>query len=265
MGSGYTVEGQKTSEEKHGGLQLEVTPEMMQGKQLWSYAKQQYITFKGDNKYRNDGLKEFYTPRELGCKIGDVLRSYPNDPTYQTRFQIRDLVTSEVEEMGENKLPQDFDSYSMPLVELKADGGIMPMYPPTLALRCSPGTQARDSTLFQSFSSTLGLTNETGLANGPRSSLSPPLSSSLRSTSSPLTSALPVMRRQSQSSRLSSCQSDVDAAQGITMHAKTESEGRRGLMELTETQVKNIKTMGLAAGGKLSTLPYIFAFLCGSY
>lgn len=39
--------------------------------------------------------------------------------------------------------------------------------------------------------------------------------------------------------------------EGITMHAKTESEGKKGLIELTETQVKNIKTMGLAAGGKL--------------
>ena len=49
--------------------------------------------------------------------------------------------------------------------------------------------------------------------------------------------------------------------EGITMHAKTESEGKKGLIELTETQVKNIKTMGLAAGGKLSTSHYMFAFL----
>lgn len=32
VSSGYTVEGKKASEEKHGGLQLEVTPEMIRGK-----------------------------------------------------------------------------------------------------------------------------------------------------------------------------------------------------------------------------------------
>lgn len=32
LSSGYTVEGKKASEEKHGGLQLEVTPEMIRGK-----------------------------------------------------------------------------------------------------------------------------------------------------------------------------------------------------------------------------------------
>lgn len=75
MGSGYTVEGQKTSEEKHGGLQLEVTPELIPGKRFWSYAKNHRVILpKESDSY---GLDELRTPRELGCNIGDVLRSYP--------------------------------------------------------------------------------------------------------------------------------------------------------------------------------------------
>lgn len=94
---------------------------------MWSYSKQQYITFKVDNKYRNDGLKESYTPRELGCKIGDILRSYPTDTTYRTPFWIQDLVTPEVEKLSENKLPYNVDLSSVAPVKLKADGGTLRM------------------------------------------------------------------------------------------------------------------------------------------
>ncbi|ENI00582.1 hypothetical protein COCC4DRAFT_53609 [Bipolaris maydis ATCC 48331] len=240
LGSGYTVEGQKTSEEKHGGLQLEVTPEMIQGERLWSYAKRHYITFRGGYNYGSDGLKESYTPRELGCKIGDVLRSYPSDKTYRTPFRIRDLITSEVEETSENKFLQNTDPSSAALVKLKADGRFMSIPTPMPML-------TRPSVSFQAFKS------------GPYQGLGAPPTHSYPEPPSRLSPQidLQVPMRASPSARhirdsiRSDFQSLGDVDKGITMHAKTESEGRKGLMELTETQVKNIKTMGLAAGGKL--------------
>ncbi|CAN9264703.1 unnamed protein product [Alternaria alternata] len=100
LGSGYTIEGQKTAKEKYGGLQLEVTPEALPEQRFWSYAKHQYFSIIDEGlKFVNvidvesdstpeqadsfrplvcsDGLNENSTPEQLGCKIGDILRSYP--------------------------------------------------------------------------------------------------------------------------------------------------------------------------------------------
>ncbi|XP_014558657.1 hypothetical protein COCVIDRAFT_24905 [Bipolaris victoriae FI3] len=238
LGSGYTVEGQKTSEEKHGGLQLEVTPEIIQGKRLWSYAKRHYITFKGNNKYRNDGLKESYTPGELGCKIGDILRSYATDAAYRTPFRIRDLVTSEVEEMGGDKLPQNTDSSLAALVKLKAEGCFMSDMPTPMPMLTRPLFS------FQPFNS------------GPIEK-SPATAAPLAHRTTVDTLSLshrdelvaPKRRRISAGyKRHSEGSSDVRSREDA-------DEGRKGLIELTEAQVKNIQTMGLAAGGKLNRNP----------
>ena len=92
MGSGYTVEGQKTSKEQHGGIQLEIVPECLPNLCLSSYAKEDHIikTKNNLNIYRGE-LDEKMTPQQLGCKIGDVLRSYPADPAYEELLKMKHL------------------------------------------------------------------------------------------------------------------------------------------------------------------------------
>ncbi|KAF5847119.1 hypothetical protein GGP41_003381 [Bipolaris sorokiniana] len=187
----------------------------------------QFVAMSFDNKYRNDGLKESYTPRELGCKIGDILRSYPTDTTYRTPFWIQDLVTPEVEKLSENKLPYNVDLSSVAPVKLKADGGTLRM---AFEREC------------------LKETSDVPLP--ARSHGEPP---SILWNHVQLVA--PIQPRRAKMSIRNSERYDFQSREGIdegiTMHAKTESEGKKGLIELTETQVKNIKTMGLAAGGKL--------------
>ncbi|EUC44956.1 hypothetical protein COCMIDRAFT_26816 [Bipolaris oryzae ATCC 44560] len=261
LGSGYTVEGQKTSEEKHGGLQLEVTPEMIKGKRVWSYAKQHYVTFKDGYKYCSDGLNESYTPRELGCKIGDVLRSYPTDETYRTPFRIRDLVTSEVDERGENKLPQNVDLYMTTPIKLKADDRLNLMFLGSEHYEFASykvGSNSMASPLCISRPKKKSL----AMATPPARNYPEPPSRSLRlfgrgASKRPRLDQMSIGNGEGSSD----FQSRDDVDESIAVDAATESEGRKGLVELTETQVKNIKAMGLAAGGKLITLHYLFIFL----
>ncbi len=83
VGSGYTVEGQKTSEEKHGGLQIEIIPEYDKSLRWWSKENaQQQGSLKDGTPvvFNNIGLLETCTPEELKCHIGDKLRCYPEYP-----------------------------------------------------------------------------------------------------------------------------------------------------------------------------------------
>ncbi|CAN9298580.1 unnamed protein product [Alternaria alternata] len=89
LGSGYTVEGQKTSKEQHGGLQLEITPELFPKQRLWSYGKDKHIV-KSARGFPS-GLDEMKTPEQLGRNIGDVLRSYPADSIYEEPLKIKHL------------------------------------------------------------------------------------------------------------------------------------------------------------------------------
>lgn len=94
MGSGYTVEGQKTKEEKHGGLQIEVIPAFSQLLRWWSkdtdpgfianYTGHEIVD-------KRDGLDEMKTPRELGLGIGDTIRSYPNEVSFSKPVTIKEL------------------------------------------------------------------------------------------------------------------------------------------------------------------------------
>ncbi|CAN9310331.1 unnamed protein product [Alternaria alternata] len=95
VGSGYTVEGQKTSKEQHGGLQLEITPELFPEQRLWSYSKDKYIVKSAHDS--SNGLDEMKTPEQLGGKIGDILRSYPADSTYEEPFKMKHLARSETD------------------------------------------------------------------------------------------------------------------------------------------------------------------------
>lgn len=81
MGSGYTVEGQKTGEEKHGGLQIEIIPAYRRGLKSW-------LSDNVGEPAPNDiftlvqTLDETSTPVELGFKAGDVLRQYHSGTTW---------------------------------------------------------------------------------------------------------------------------------------------------------------------------------------
>ncbi|KAF2021493.1 hypothetical protein BU24DRAFT_417132 [Aaosphaeria arxii CBS 175.79] len=96
LGSGYTVEGQKTKEEKHGGLQIEIIPEYQQ-KLRWWYKHSDPPVNKSNQTGGSCvdlslGFDENKTPAELGFKAGDVIRSY--EPTVYSHeiSQVKDLL-----------------------------------------------------------------------------------------------------------------------------------------------------------------------------
>lgn len=86
MGSGYTVEGQKTGEEKHGGLQIEITPAYRSGLAKWLIEETDAAL--DDQSLFLDDTK---TPVELGLKPGQRIRSYPPDPIYTRPSVVADL------------------------------------------------------------------------------------------------------------------------------------------------------------------------------
>ena len=88
VGAGYSVEGQKTGEEKFGGLQLEVTPAYRPDLKLWFRATESLI----ENCDRFGALDEYTTPATNGLRPGDRLRLHPRPPVESVPFKIRDLV-----------------------------------------------------------------------------------------------------------------------------------------------------------------------------
>lgn len=92
LGSGYTIEGQKTREETHGGLQIEVIPEYQQNLRCWCKDIEPVSvngTYSGHNVADpNTHLTETRTPRELGLQVGDILRSYPIELYYLSAMTI---------------------------------------------------------------------------------------------------------------------------------------------------------------------------------
>ncbi|KAI4960067.1 hypothetical protein J4E86_001686 [Alternaria arbusti] len=91
LGSGYTVEGQKTAEERYGGLQLEVTPQLSGHRRLWSDTRRQCVSIERGNVSYTDSLWEAKTPQELQYKVGDILKSYSPDLTRREPFWIKYL------------------------------------------------------------------------------------------------------------------------------------------------------------------------------
>lgn len=87
MGSGYTVEGQKTGEEKHGGLQIEIIPSYRRGLAKWLRTECEEAL-----RYHHMFLDESNTPAELHLKPGDTILSYPPDPGYTRPSDVGDLL-----------------------------------------------------------------------------------------------------------------------------------------------------------------------------
>lgn len=89
VGSGYTVEGQKTGEEKHGGLQIEIIPAFRQTPTRWLAAtvKPEYALYEDPDLY----LDETKTPAELGLEVGSKVRVYPSPATYTVPVEVRDI------------------------------------------------------------------------------------------------------------------------------------------------------------------------------
>jgi hypothetical protein len=260
VGSGYTVEGQKTSEEKHGGLQLEVTPQMVRGKRFWSYAKQQSIKLEGGYQTRFDEIRESFTPRELGCNIGDVLRSYPTEVTYRKPLRIRDLAASRTEGMTENNVSQNPDLSSADSIILKAAGGTLARASVGLSPPAYPRAYGPSS--FQAFKPP------------PAGHYSPPNPQhysgvpETKSISSVL--SLGFLKQANRSAPPPpppppNVQHLANEKGNGTIHPNMSDEEATNLVELTELEMKNIKTMGLAAGGKLSMSNFLFAFLRAPY
>lgn len=90
MGSGYTVEGQKTGEEKHGGIQLEIIPSYTRSFRDW--LKEETPDVLNDPYARLDELK---TPEQLGLKPGDKILSYAEKATYSRPHTIGDLIVQD--------------------------------------------------------------------------------------------------------------------------------------------------------------------------
>ena len=95
VGSGYTVEGQKTGEEKHGGLQIEIIPSFRRNLRTWlkeEDAQPKVWDPSAVTSMFHSGPFETSTPKEQGLIPGDVIRSYP-DPAFKTfEYHISDMV-----------------------------------------------------------------------------------------------------------------------------------------------------------------------------
>jgi hypothetical protein len=90
VGSGYTVEGQKTREEKFGGLQIEIIPSYETG--LRTYLLEATVSESATAPFdRSKILDEQKTPSELKLTPGAKIRSYPSSPTYCAPYEICDF------------------------------------------------------------------------------------------------------------------------------------------------------------------------------
>jgi hypothetical protein len=95
VGSGYTVEGQKSGEEKHGGIQIEIIPAYQKNVAKW-LAATEGEALQNVCLY----LDEAKTPAELGLKTGAKIRSYPPDATYQRLVILSDLIAPEMNRLS---------------------------------------------------------------------------------------------------------------------------------------------------------------------
>jgi hypothetical protein len=90
VGSGYTVEGQKTREEKFGGLQIEIIPSYETG--LRTYLLEASVSESTTEPFVElKILDEQKTPSELKLTPGAKIRSYPSSPTYYAPYEICDF------------------------------------------------------------------------------------------------------------------------------------------------------------------------------
>lgn len=97
MGSGYTVEGQKTSEEKYGGLQIEIIPELKQRLRDWirPLPESTKLETMDELKLSKMCVNEFRTPKQEELKVGDVMHSFVNPVIRPEWVLVRDLTDGE--------------------------------------------------------------------------------------------------------------------------------------------------------------------------
>lgn len=86
VGSGYTVEGQKTGEEKHGGLQIEIIPEYQRKAQKWLVAKEEEA-LKNYRLYLDESRTpaDHSSPRRPGQAVTDIPRPSKKMPLTSTK------------------------------------------------------------------------------------------------------------------------------------------------------------------------------------
>ncbi|KAF1964945.1 hypothetical protein BU23DRAFT_39223 [Bimuria novae-zelandiae CBS 107.79] len=87
FGSGYTVEGQKTSVEAHGGLQIEVIPKYQDHLRRWFQDTDGHVKTLDLNDVDIDwsqNLNEHDTPASIGLRVGQSVRSYA-EPALQRK------------------------------------------------------------------------------------------------------------------------------------------------------------------------------------
>ncbi|OOQ82021.1 hypothetical protein PEBR_40658 [Penicillium brasilianum] len=109
LGSGYTVEGQKTGEEKHGGLQIEIIPAYRKKAQKWRAAAEEEEEALQDPRLYLDESK---TPAELGLEAGSKVWVYPSPPTYRKPVEVGDLYwVREESGLGVANLEAFYDDY----------------------------------------------------------------------------------------------------------------------------------------------------------
>jgi hypothetical protein len=94
VGQGYTVEGQKTGEEKFGALQIEVIPDFEEDLRYWTRAPREATEPRQPDLAGLilPMLNDQRTPFELSLRSGDKLRSYPRNPIQTVPLTISDLV-----------------------------------------------------------------------------------------------------------------------------------------------------------------------------
>ena len=227
MGSGYTVEGQKTSKEQHGGLQLEITPAFLPDLRLWSDSKYEYILRQGPGPRVN--LSENKTPEQLGFKIGDVLRCYPADSECEEPFKAKHFARP-----GE-VIECIVSSWNLELVKLPTDFECKAVNPQRTSQKTSEleeqkqidnDIEMKDVPLSANDVHQEG-EETTAEAEAEHSKIEPPIEPH---------ELAPDMDRED----LWNGEEDIAGEDGIENP------------DIQVIETKNIKAMGLAAGGKLS-------------
>lgn len=108
VGSGYTVEGQITGQEKFGGLQIEVIP---------SYHKLDSAKFRIPPS--SEVLDLDKTPRELGLLEGDAISMEPVPSKFHRPAKLSDFVAGLHPDADEiNPEPITFEVCTGPLIDL---------------------------------------------------------------------------------------------------------------------------------------------------
>lgn len=95
VGSGYTVEGQKTGEEKHGGLQIEIVPAFEDSLRIWLKADdspEDAEDLENVLTHKVLTLNEYHSPRELGLSPGTRVRIFPTQPLPRPQRVVSDVL-----------------------------------------------------------------------------------------------------------------------------------------------------------------------------